>query len=88
VFPFNVADESVLGRLVVGMKGSAEAPALFPLGPGSSADLSSGGEDMIDGGGASGASYESTVMWVVAGLRGAPSGPINLTFFLSSPEGE
>lgn len=38
-----------------------------------------------EGGGASGESYESTVMCVWAGLRGAPSGPVNRTFFFSPP---
>lgn len=39
------------------------------------------------GGGGGGASYDETVLYVEAGERGAPSGPVNLTFLLS-PEGD
>jgi len=70
------------------MLGLGKELELSPLGRGSSEGFPFGESETVEGGGASGASYESTVICVVAGLRGAPSGPMNLTFFLSPSEGD
>lgn len=72
--PVTVAELSVLGRPF----------AVTLLSPRCPVGLSLVGEGAnVDGGGAVGASYESTETIVCAGDNGAPSGPINRTFFFS-----
>lgn len=88
VFSLRVAEESVRGLVVGVVLGLGKEPELSRPGRGSSEDFAFSEPETVEGGGASGASYESTVICVVAGLRGAPSGPMNLTFFLSPSEGD